>query len=123
MGFGKSAGRVFGAPGGPERREWLRLVRSCLTSSPLEMLPVISPMKRRASRPESAFLEGFGGKGDRGVPAGARAVLGRLQAPRHPRFRTKSWAHALLGCSSCVSAKRLLTYQARVEAPGAEQRL
>lgn len=35
----------------------------------------------------------------------------------------KSWAHALLGFSSCVSAKRLLIYQTRVEAPRAEQTL
>lgn len=35
----------------------------------------------------------------------------------------KSWAHALLGFSSCVSAKRLLIYQTWVEAPRAEQTL
>lgn len=56
------------------------------------------------------------------VPAGTRAIL-RLQSPHHPRFRMKSWAHALLGFSSCVSAKRLLIYQTRVEAPRAEQTL
>lgn len=98
-------------------------MRSCLTSSPLEMLRVISPMERRTSRPESAFLEGFGGKGDRGRASRYSGYPEGLQSPHHPRFRMKSWAHALLGFSSCFSAKRLLIYQTRVEAPRAEQTL